>query len=141
MPEKNLLSQWRDVRNDLSAMFKERQLDFAKAAERYELALHEEDVDYEFNYERVKKFWRKPPSESASAETLEKDKPEPTRLPKALDYLKAVRNFLLEQDDLVIGKKNSDAKRRIIKEKGIDFWNKFYEQVIKRVEKEENDEK
>mgnify|MGYP006390642445 FL=1 len=75
--EKSLADEWREVRNDLSLMFKERQLDFAKAAERYELALHEEDLDYVFNYERVKKFWKKPPKPGASPDALQKDCPEP----------------------------------------------------------------
>ena len=57
--EKELAEQWRAVRNDLSEMFKERQLDFSKASERYELSLHEDDLDFEFSYERVKKFWKK----------------------------------------------------------------------------------
>lgn len=138
--EKSLADEWREVRNDLSLMFKERQLDFAKAAERYELALHEEDLDYVFNYERVKKFWKKPPKPGASPEALQKDCPEPSRLPKALEYLRAVRTYLLEKEGLVVGKKNSDAKRRLIEKIGLDNWNVVYKQVIRRVEKEEEEE-
>ena len=135
--EKSLADEWREVRNDLSLMFKERQLDFAKAAERYELALHEDDLDYEFNYERVKKFWKKPPKPDATPEALKKDCPEPSRLPKALEYLKAVRTYLLEKEGLVVGEKNSDSKRRLSQEIGIDGWNIFRKQVIERVEQEE----
>ncbi len=138
--EKSLADEWREVRNDLSLMFKERQLDFAKAAERYELALHEEDLDYVFNYERVKKFWKKPPKPGASPDALQKDCPESSRLPKALEYLRAVRTYLLEKEGLVVGKKNSDAKRRLIEKIGLDNWNVVYKQVIRRVEKEEEEE-
>jgi len=139
--EKSPADEWREIRNDLSQMFKERQIDFAKAAERYELSLHEDDPDYEFNYERVKKFWKKPPKPDATPDVLQKDCPEPSRLLKALEYLKAVRTYLLEKDDLVVGKKNSDAKRRLIEKIGIDNWNVVYKQVIKRVEKEEEQER
>lgn len=135
--EETLASQWREVRDDLSKIFKERQLDFRKAAERYELELHEDDFDYEFNYERVKKFWKKPPKPGASAEEQKDDHPEKARLSRALGYLQAIHKYLLEQGGLVVGKKDNDSKRRLIKAKGIDFWNNFHKQVIKRVEDEE----
>ena len=132
-----LAAEWREVRNELFSMFKEKQLDFRKAAERYEIELHEDDFDYEFNYERVKKFWKKLPKLGASAEELKDDHPEKARLSRALEYLKAVRTFLLEKGGLVVGKKDNDSKRRLIKARGIDFWNSFHKQVIKRVEDEE----
>lgn len=135
--EETLAAEWREVRNELSLMFKEKQLDFRKAAERYETELHEDDFDYEFNYERVKKFWKKPPKASASAEELKDDHPEQARLSRALEYLKAVHTFLLEKDTFVVGKKDNNSKRRLIKAQGIDFWNFFHKQVIKRVEDEE----
>lgn len=138
--EEKLAAEWREIRNDLSEMFKGRQLDFRKAAERYELELHEDDFDYEFNYERVKKFWKKPPKHGASAEEQKDDHPEKARLPRALEYLKAVHTFLLEKDTFVVGKKDNDSKRRLIKKVGVDFWNEFHKQVIKRVEREEADE-
>jgi len=138
--EEKLAAEWREIRNDLSEMFKEKQLDFRKAAERYELELHEDDFDYEFNYERVKKFWKKPPKPGASAEEQKDDHPEKARLPRALEYLKAVHTFLLEKDTFVVGKKDNDSKRRLIKKVGVDFWNEFHKQVIKRVEREEADE-
>ena len=128
-----LAEKWREVRNDLSAMFKERQLDFAKAAERFECALHEDDFDYEFSYERVKKFWKKPPKEGSS----KNDCPEISRLPKALEYLTNLREYLLEKEGLVVGKKDSDSKRRLKKKIGDDAWNIYYKDVIKRVEQEE----
>jgi hypothetical protein len=40
-----------------------------------------------------------------------------------------------------VGKKNNDSKRRLIKKAGVDLWNEFHAQVIKRVEREEADEK
>ena len=140
--EEALAAEWREVRNDLAKMFKERHLDFRKAAERYEVELlHEDDNDYEFNYERVKKFWKKPPKSSASEEELQDDHPEKARLPRALEYLKAVRTFLLEEGGLVVGKKDNDSKRRLIKKVGVDFWNRiFHKEVIRRVEAEEADE-
>lgn len=138
--EKELAEQWRAVRNDLSEMFKERQLDFSKASERYELSLHEDDLDFEFSYERVKKFWKKPPKTNASQKTLEDDHPEAARLAKALAYLNALRNYLLENEGLVVGKQNSDAKRAVIRRFGIDFWKDFHKKVIKRVEDEESQE-
>ncbi|MBO7060719.1 MAG: hypothetical protein J6W54_06465 [Fibrobacter sp.] len=128
-----LVERWREVRDDLSAMFKERQIDFAKAAERFEYALHEDDVDYEFSYERVKKFWKKPPKGDAS----KNDCPEISRLPKALEYLTNLREYLLEKEGLVVGKKNSDSKRRLIQKIGIDGWNIFQKLVVERVEQEE----
>ena len=139
--EETLAAEWREVRNELSLMFKEKQLDFRKAAERYEIELHEDDFDYEFNYERVKKFWKKPPKPDASAEELKDDHPEKARLPRALEYLKAVHTYLLEEGGRVVGKKNNDSKRRLIKKVGVDVWNEFHKQVIKRVEREEADEK
>lgn len=140
--EEALAAEWREVRNDLVNMFKERHLDFHKAAERYEVELlHEDDFDYEFNYERVKKFWKKPPKPDASAEELKDDHPEKARLPRALEYLKAVHTYLLEEGGLVVGKKDNDSKRRLIKNVGVDLWNEFHTQVIKRVEREEADEK
>lgn len=139
--EETLAAEWRSVRNELSSMFKEKQLDFRKAAERYEIGLHEDDFDYEFNYERVKKFWKKPPKPGASAEELKDDHPEKARLSRALEYLKAVHTFLLEKDTFVVGKKDNDPKRRLIKKLGVDFWNNiFHKQVIKRVECEEAEE-
>jgi hypothetical protein len=39
-----------------------------------------------------------------------------------------------------VGKKNSDAKRRLIEKIGLDNWNVVYKQVIRRVEKEEEEE-
>lgn len=140
-PEEEMLAaRWRKIRDDLSKMFKERQIDFCKAAESYELDLHEEDFDYEFNYERVKKFWKKPPKTGASTKELKDDHPEKARLPRALEFLQALHNYLLEKGGLVVGKKDNDSKRRLIKAKGIDFWNKFHERVIKRVENEESAE-
>jgi len=135
-----IVEQWRHVRDDLVVLFRERQLTFAKAAERYEIDLHEDDFDYEFNYERVKKFWRKPPKPNASEEELKRDKPDDSRLPAALEYLKALKAFLLDKEGLVVGKKNSESKQRVIQRLGIDAWNVFHKKVIKRVEDEESRE-
>jgi len=133
------VEKWRTLRNELHEIFRERELTFAKAAERYELALHEEDFDYEFNYERVKKFWKKPPRPD-SPSALEKDCPDKSRLSLAIDYLTNLRNYLLDDGTVVVGKKNCDSKRWIINNVGTDFWNEFQKQVIARVEKEEADE-
>ncbi|MCQ2091661.1 MAG: hypothetical protein MJY85_03195 [Fibrobacter sp.] len=133
------VEKWRRLRNELHGLFRERQLTFAKAAERYELTLHEDDFDYEFNYERVKKFWKKPPK-SDSPSALEKDCPDKSRLSLAIDYLTNLRNYLLDDGTVVVGKKNCISKRLIIKDYGVDFWAEAQKAVINRVEKEEADE-
>lgn len=133
--------KWRSLRNELHEIFRERQLTFAKAAERYELNLHEDDFDYIFNYERVKKFWKKIPKEGCSIKSLENDCPESSRLTAAVDYLERLRNYILDTQLTVIGKKSCESKRWIQHNMGIDFWNKFHDEVIKRVEDEENNER
>ncbi|MCQ2049921.1 MAG: hypothetical protein MJZ22_02830 [Candidatus Saccharibacteria bacterium] len=140
MNDDSLEEKWRRLRNELYDLFRERDLSYPQAAERYELDLHEDELDYEFNYERVKKFWRKPPKEGSSLLEQQKDCPAPSRLAAAADYLERLHNYILEDGTTVVGKKNCDSKRWIQKKMGMAFWNEFNRVVVKRVEKEESDE-